>query len=148
MSLLYRLLSSLSAIRVKLRNRGPDAYRGEVYGDCITIEQRISCDGSRSCRLRSKSGMFPEFQMCWGCIKPSLNVNQTLLRDRAQRNSIKPPSCIHSLQDFCSINLHAHLLRARSCLTASCQLSKRECKYYRLFTFTCGLMFFISCKCH
>ncbi|XP_070776226.1 structural maintenance of chromosomes protein 6 [Enoplosus armatus] len=43
-------------ITVKLRNRGPDAYKRDVYGDCISIEHRISCDGCRTCRLKSKSG--------------------------------------------------------------------------------------------
>ncbi|XP_037602346.1 structural maintenance of chromosomes protein 6 [Sebastes umbrosus] len=43
-------------ITVKLRNRGPDAFKKDVYGDCISIEHRISSDGSRTCRLKSKSG--------------------------------------------------------------------------------------------
>uniref|UniRef100_A0A6Q2YU96 Structural maintenance of chromosomes protein 6 n=1 Tax=Esox lucius TaxID=8010 RepID=A0A6Q2YU96_ESOLU len=47
---------STADVTVKLRNRGPDAYKGDVYGDSICIEQRISCDGVRTCRLKSKSG--------------------------------------------------------------------------------------------
>ncbi|KAJ7990795.1 hypothetical protein DPEC_G00290620 [Dallia pectoralis] len=47
---------STADVTVKLRNRGPDAYKGDIYGDCISIEQRISCDGVRTCRLKSKSG--------------------------------------------------------------------------------------------
>ncbi|KAL0969802.1 hypothetical protein UPYG_G00232480 [Umbra pygmaea] len=47
---------STADVIVKLRNRGPDAYKGDVYGECICIEQRISSDGVRTCRLRSKSG--------------------------------------------------------------------------------------------
>uniref|UniRef100_A0A3Q0RNA1 Structural maintenance of chromosomes 6 n=1 Tax=Amphilophus citrinellus TaxID=61819 RepID=A0A3Q0RNA1_AMPCI len=43
-------------ITVKLRNRGPDAYKKDVYGDSISIEHRISSDGCRTCRLKSKSG--------------------------------------------------------------------------------------------
>ncbi|KAI3367517.1 hypothetical protein L3Q82_026369, partial [Scortum barcoo] len=43
-------------ITIKLRNRGPDAYKRDIYGDSISIEHRISCDGCRTCRLRSKSG--------------------------------------------------------------------------------------------
>ncbi|XP_042357224.1 structural maintenance of chromosomes protein 6 isoform X2 [Plectropomus leopardus] len=42
-------------ITIKLRNRGPDAYKRDVYGDCISIEHRIFSDGSRTCRLKSKS---------------------------------------------------------------------------------------------
>lgn len=41
---------------VKLRNKGADAYKKDVYGDYITVEQRISSDGSRGYKLKSKSG--------------------------------------------------------------------------------------------
>ena len=148
MSLLCPPLSSLSDVTVKQRNRGADASRGEA---------------SRS-RSRSNSGslVMEVGAADWGAYRvsfltsrcagvasnPPLKVNQTLPPDGAQRNAIKPPSCIHSLQDFCSVNMDAHLWRARGCLTVSCQLSEHECKYYRLFTFTCGLLLFISCKCH
>ncbi|XP_045918494.1 structural maintenance of chromosomes protein 6 [Micropterus dolomieu] len=47
---------STADITIKLKNRGPDAYKRDVYGDCISIEHRISCDGCRTCRLKSKSG--------------------------------------------------------------------------------------------
>ncbi|XP_072220998.1 structural maintenance of chromosomes protein 6 [Leuresthes tenuis] len=43
-------------ITVQLRNSGPDAYKKDVYGDSILIEHRISSDGCRACRLKSKSG--------------------------------------------------------------------------------------------
>ncbi|KAM6917310.1 structural maintenance of chromosomes protein 6 [Lycodopsis pacificus] len=43
-------------ITVKLRNRGQDAFKRDVYGDCISIEHRISSDGCRTCRLKNKSG--------------------------------------------------------------------------------------------
>ncbi|KAM6961221.1 structural maintenance of chromosomes protein 6 [Aplochiton taeniatus] len=43
-------------VTVKLRNRGPDAYKRDVYGDCISIEQRISSDGCRTCKLKSQLG--------------------------------------------------------------------------------------------
>lgn len=43
-------------IILTLRNRGPDGYKGDVYGDSITIEHRISSDGSRTYKLKSKSG--------------------------------------------------------------------------------------------
>ncbi|XP_040916614.1 structural maintenance of chromosomes protein 6 isoform X1 [Toxotes jaculatrix] len=47
---------SAADITVKLRNRGPDAYKRDVYGECISIEHRISSDGCRTCKLKSKSG--------------------------------------------------------------------------------------------
>uniref|UniRef100_A0A668AX34 Structural maintenance of chromosomes 6 n=1 Tax=Myripristis murdjan TaxID=586833 RepID=A0A668AX34_9TELE len=48
-------------VTVKLRNRGPDAFKGDVYGDCISIEHRITSDGCRTCRLKSKSGNVSDF---------------------------------------------------------------------------------------
>ncbi|KAK2826575.1 hypothetical protein Q5P01_020789 [Channa striata] len=47
---------NMADIAIKLKNRGPDAYKRDVYGDSISIEHRISSDGSRTCRLKSKSG--------------------------------------------------------------------------------------------
>ncbi|XP_028250414.1 structural maintenance of chromosomes protein 6 isoform X2 [Parambassis ranga] len=47
---------STADITIKLRNRGPDAYKKDLYGDCISVEHRITGDGSRTCRLKSKSG--------------------------------------------------------------------------------------------
>ncbi|XP_038155510.1 structural maintenance of chromosomes protein 6 [Cyprinodon tularosa] len=43
-------------VTVKLRNRGADAYKKDLYGDYIIIEQRISSDGSRTYKLKNKSG--------------------------------------------------------------------------------------------
>uniref|UniRef100_A0A7N8X274 Structural maintenance of chromosomes protein 6 n=1 Tax=Mastacembelus armatus TaxID=205130 RepID=A0A7N8X274_9TELE len=43
-------------ITIKLRNRGPDAYKMDVYGNTISIEHRLSSDGSRTYKLKSKSG--------------------------------------------------------------------------------------------
>ncbi|MEQ2269936.1 hypothetical protein XENORESO_012485, partial [Xenotaenia resolanae] len=47
---------STADVTVKLRNRGADAYKKDLYGDYITVEQRISSDGSRSYKLKNKSG--------------------------------------------------------------------------------------------
>ncbi|KAG9336229.1 hypothetical protein JZ751_002576 [Albula glossodonta] len=47
---------SSADIIIKLRNKGADAYKGDVYGDCISVEQHISSDGSRTCKLKSKTG--------------------------------------------------------------------------------------------
>ncbi|XP_060042570.1 structural maintenance of chromosomes protein 6 isoform X2 [Erinaceus europaeus] len=43
-------------ISITLRNRGDDAYRANVYGDSIVVQQHISMDGSRSYKLKSESG--------------------------------------------------------------------------------------------
>uniref|UniRef100_A0A8C2RCP8 Rad50/SbcC-type AAA domain-containing protein n=1 Tax=Capra hircus TaxID=9925 RepID=A0A8C2RCP8_CAPHI len=43
-------------ISITLRNRGDDAYRGNVYGDTIIVQQHISMDGSRSYKLKSATG--------------------------------------------------------------------------------------------
>ncbi|XP_047378029.1 structural maintenance of chromosomes protein 6 isoform X2 [Sciurus carolinensis] len=43
-------------ITITLRNRGDDAYRANVYGDSIVVQQHISMDGSRSYKLKSETG--------------------------------------------------------------------------------------------
>ncbi|XP_038596243.1 structural maintenance of chromosomes protein 6 [Tachyglossus aculeatus] len=47
---------SSADVSIKLRNRGDDAYKPQVFGDSITVHQHISVDGNRSCKLRSKTG--------------------------------------------------------------------------------------------
>ncbi|NXY12956.1 SMC6 protein, partial [Atrichornis clamosus] len=43
-------------ISITLRNQGRDAFKPELYGTSITVNQRINQDGSRSYKLKSKSG--------------------------------------------------------------------------------------------
>ncbi|XP_005015105.1 structural maintenance of chromosomes protein 6 isoform X1 [Anas platyrhynchos] len=43
-------------ISITLRNQGRDAFKPEVYGDSIIVNQHITLEGSRSYRLKSKSG--------------------------------------------------------------------------------------------
>ncbi|XP_073683630.1 structural maintenance of chromosomes protein 6 [Garra rufa] len=43
-------------IKVKLKNRGNDPYKGDIYGDSICIEHRISSDGCRTCKIKNKTG--------------------------------------------------------------------------------------------
>ncbi|NXR77229.1 SMC6 protein, partial [Pycnonotus jocosus] len=43
-------------ISITLRNQGRDAFKPELYGTSITVNQRINQDGSRTCKLRSKTG--------------------------------------------------------------------------------------------
>ncbi|XP_058144077.2 structural maintenance of chromosomes protein 6 isoform X3 [Dasypus novemcinctus] len=47
---------SSADISITLRNRGDDAYRANVYGDSIIVQQHISMDGSRSYKLKSEAG--------------------------------------------------------------------------------------------
>ncbi|XP_039529137.1 structural maintenance of chromosomes protein 6 isoform X2 [Pimephales promelas] len=47
---------SSADIKVKLKNRGNDPYKGDIYGDSICIEHRISSDGCRTCKIKSKMG--------------------------------------------------------------------------------------------
>ncbi|GAA6068164.1 structural maintenance of chromosomes protein 6, partial [Tachysurus ichikawai] len=47
---------SSAEVTVKLRNRGSDAYKGDVYGDYISVEQRITSDGCRTSKIKNKSG--------------------------------------------------------------------------------------------
>lgn len=59
--LYYHSISSSAEVTVKLRNRGSDAYKGDVYEDYISIEQRITSDGCRTCKIKNKSGN----EKCW-----------------------------------------------------------------------------------
>ncbi|NXF17927.1 SMC6 protein, partial [Rhodinocichla rosea] len=43
-------------ISITLRNQGRDAFKPELYGTSITVNQHINQDGSRTCKLKSKSG--------------------------------------------------------------------------------------------
>ncbi|XP_044146131.1 structural maintenance of chromosomes protein 6 [Bufo gargarizans] len=43
-------------VSIKLRNRGNDAFKPEVYGESIIVQQRLTTDGSRSYKLKSSSG--------------------------------------------------------------------------------------------
>ncbi|XP_030346919.1 structural maintenance of chromosomes protein 6 isoform X3 [Strigops habroptila] len=43
-------------ISITLRNQGRDAFKPEAYGSSIIVNQHINLDGSRSYRLKSKSG--------------------------------------------------------------------------------------------
>ncbi|KAL2306901.1 hypothetical protein Nmel_004846 [Mimus melanotis] len=43
-------------ISITLRNQGRDAFKPELYGTSITVNQRINQDGSRTCKLKSKAG--------------------------------------------------------------------------------------------
>ncbi|CAI9596747.1 unnamed protein product, partial [Staurois parvus] len=43
-------------VSVTLRNRGSDAFKPEVYGDSIVVQQHLTVDGSRTYKLKSKTG--------------------------------------------------------------------------------------------
>lgn len=55
-SLFQPTLCSAAEIIVRLRNRGEDAYKHNVYGDSITIIRRIHVDGSGSWKLQGHDG--------------------------------------------------------------------------------------------
>ncbi|XP_015279257.1 PREDICTED: structural maintenance of chromosomes protein 6 [Gekko japonicus] len=43
-------------VSITLRNRGEDAFKPELYGDTITVNQHISLEGHRSYKLKSSTG--------------------------------------------------------------------------------------------
>ncbi|CAG8528519.1 9863_t:CDS:10 [Gigaspora rosea] len=53
---LIREGASVAQVTLKLRNRGADAYRHEVYGDSVVIERRISRDGSNGYKIKTSGG--------------------------------------------------------------------------------------------
>ncbi|CAG8481459.1 1769_t:CDS:10 [Paraglomus brasilianum] len=53
---LIREGASIGEVVVKLRNGGPDAYRPQTFGDTITIERRVTRDGTGSYKIKSADG--------------------------------------------------------------------------------------------
>ncbi|XP_005997583.1 structural maintenance of chromosomes protein 6-like [Latimeria chalumnae] len=47
---------SSADVSITLRNRGSDAFKPEVYGPSINVQQRLTGDGSRSYKLKSATG--------------------------------------------------------------------------------------------
>ncbi|KAG1931921.1 structural maintenance of chromosomes protein 6 [Pimephales promelas] len=47
---------SSADVSITLRNRGRDAYKPEVFGESITVDLRISSEGLRTYKLRSRTG--------------------------------------------------------------------------------------------
>ncbi|KAG0312255.1 Structural maintenance of chromosomes protein 6 [Dissophora globulifera] len=43
-------------VKLQLRNRGPDAFKPEIYGESIIIERRISKDGTSGYKIKSSKG--------------------------------------------------------------------------------------------
>ncbi|XP_056420218.1 structural maintenance of chromosomes protein 6 [Hyla sarda] len=43
-------------VTIKLRNRGQDAFRPDVYGESIIVQQRLTADGGRSYKMKSSTG--------------------------------------------------------------------------------------------
>ncbi|XP_053315350.1 structural maintenance of chromosomes protein 6 [Spea bombifrons] len=43
-------------VSITLRNRGQDAFKPEVYGDSIVVQQHFTTDGNRSYKLKSATG--------------------------------------------------------------------------------------------
>ena len=59
--LVVLLSSSYAQVSIRLRNRGQDAYRPDDYGESITVERRISSDGSGSYKLKSHDGRYNKY---------------------------------------------------------------------------------------
>ncbi|XP_061756608.1 structural maintenance of chromosomes protein 6-like isoform X2 [Nerophis ophidion] len=47
---------SSADVSITLRNKGRDAYKSDVYGQAIIIDLRITRDGARTYKLKSKTG--------------------------------------------------------------------------------------------
>lgn len=53
---LFIYFLSSADVSITLHNKGRDAYKPEVYGQAITVDLRITREGMRTYKLRSKSG--------------------------------------------------------------------------------------------
>ncbi|KAI9263239.1 hypothetical protein BDA99DRAFT_438256, partial [Phascolomyces articulosus] len=54
---LIREGSNAALITVHIINKGPDAFRHDIYGDTIIIDRKILKDGTGSYKIKNKSGM-------------------------------------------------------------------------------------------
>ena len=43
-------------VEIRLRNKGPDAYKHDLYGDSVVIQRKISADGGTRYALKSERG--------------------------------------------------------------------------------------------
>lgn len=50
---------SSAEVSITIKNRGNDAFKPEVYGQSIILDMRISSEGLRTYKLRSKTGKKP-----------------------------------------------------------------------------------------
>ncbi|ORX70371.1 hypothetical protein BCR32DRAFT_211334 [Anaeromyces robustus] len=44
------------SVTIKIRNKGPDAYKPDIYGDRIIIERRLSRDGVNGYKIKNNNG--------------------------------------------------------------------------------------------
>lgn len=51
-----RTICSSAIISIKLRNRGPEAYKPKEYGPSIVVERRLTRDGGASYKLKDHTG--------------------------------------------------------------------------------------------
>ena len=75
-------------VTIKLRNRGQDAYKPEVYGSTIIVERRLRAEGISSYKLRAKDGKvisqkYAELQQ----IKDQFNIQVKPLQRRSARST-------------------------------------------------------------
>ncbi|KAG2218652.1 hypothetical protein INT45_000825, partial [Circinella minor] len=56
LSALIREGANAALVTVHITNKGPDAYRHDVYGDKIIVERKILKDGVGNYHIRSSSG--------------------------------------------------------------------------------------------
>ncbi len=50
------LIISTAQVKIKLRNRGSDAYKPDLYGQSIIVERKLTSDGGSSYKLKSADG--------------------------------------------------------------------------------------------
>uniref|UniRef100_A0A7N8Y1I0 Structural maintenance of chromosomes protein 6 n=1 Tax=Mastacembelus armatus TaxID=205130 RepID=A0A7N8Y1I0_9TELE len=64
---------SAADVSITLRNKGKDAYKPEVYGPAITVDLRITRDGLRTYKLKSKLGKDHKKESLLSCFLPKVN---------------------------------------------------------------------------
>ena len=61
----YRLTQRYAIVRIRISNRGQDAFRFDEFGESITIERRFKQNGTNSYKILSETGMFLFYTMLY-----------------------------------------------------------------------------------
>jgi len=50
-------MSSIFSPQVAIRNRGPEAYKPEIYGDTVYVERQIRKEGANTYTIKNSASM-------------------------------------------------------------------------------------------
>ncbi|TRY56193.1 hypothetical protein DNTS_002545 [Danionella cerebrum] len=81
---------SSADVSITLSNRGRDAYKPEVFGQSITVDLRISSEGVRTYKIRSKTEMRGKKECTGGLRRPDLEAaDESPIKRRGKRSGLQ-----------------------------------------------------------